>query len=67
MNTAKQSLCPRCNRRLEFLVETYITDGAKRVTYLYRCTCGWRKELETLLIRRENGKILITKEGRSNR
>ncbi len=67
MNTARQALCPRCSRKLEFLIETYMTDGAKRVTYLYRCACGWKKELETLLIRGENGKILITREGRGNR
>ncbi len=62
MSIARQMLCPRCGRKAELVIETYISDSARRVTYLYRCTCKWRKELETLLIKRENGKILIMKD-----
>lgn len=66
MNTAKQILCPRCGRKAEFVIEALVSDGAKRITYLYRCTCRWRREIETLLIKRENGKILVMRASGNN-
>ncbi|MEM2553440.1 MAG: hypothetical protein QXE02_08000, partial [Sulfolobales archaeon] len=67
MSIAKQTLCPRCGRKAEFVIETYISDGMRRVTYLYRCTCRWRKEVETLLIKQENGKIIIMRASGNNK
>lgn len=67
MSIAKQVLCPRCGRKAEFVIEALVSDGARRVTYLYRCVCRWRKELETLLIKRENGRVLILRENVNNR
>jgi hypothetical protein len=56
-------VCPRCGRRPELIIETYITDGMRRVTYLHRCVCKWKKEIETLYIYpREMGKIYVLKE-----
>ncbi len=55
-------ICPKCGRRVELLIETYTTDGMRRVTYLYKCVCKWKKEVETLYISRREGKILIQKQ-----
>jgi hypothetical protein len=41
---------------------SYITDGMRRVTYLRRCVCRWKKEIETLYISKRDGKIYILKE-----
>jgi len=57
-----EGLCPRCGRRTELLIETYITDGMRRVTYLHRCMCKWKKEIETLYISKRDGKIYVLKE-----
>jgi hypothetical protein len=57
-----EGLCPRCGRRTELIIETYITDGMRRVTYLRRCVCRWKKEIETLYISKRDGKIYVLKE-----
>jgi hypothetical protein len=55
-------ICPKCGRKAEFLVETYTTDGMRRITYLYRCVCRWRKEVETIYVNRNEGKIVVLKQ-----
>jgi len=41
---------------------SYTTDGMRRVTYLHRCVCKWKKEIETLYISKRDGKIYVLKE-----
>jgi len=51
--------CPRCGRRVEMMIETYDGNGMRRRTFLYKCVCGWRKEIETAYITRRDGKIVV--------
>ncbi|MCD6323667.1 MAG: hypothetical protein J7L55_00965 [Desulfurococcales archaeon] len=53
--------CPRCGGRLTYYVEAEGYDGVRTVRYVLRCkSCGYRKVLQEVTIRKGSDGIIIS-------
>lgn len=65
MNGAGKRLpCPRCGTRMEYWVEIELgSNGSRRIKYYYKCPrCGYRVNDIVIVVRRENGRLVIERE-----
>lgn len=63
-NNSGRVACPKCGTPMEYWVEIELgSDGSKKIKYYYKCPrCGYRLNDAVVIVKRENGFIVVERE-----